>query len=277
MDIYKIIGSGVGNVIDHLIENEPHYITYRRGNSWTFCHNAFKEYSKISYKELTDRDFDFLALNLAFYLASWGMYRGSSFLLNMDYKIHIPAVKKMMADCYKRLFEIENPFADYKTEDEYYNLLFGHDGIYLWLNNYYYQVHRHFIKEPNKDNASVESDTLLTKILLGVFGCVPAYDRFFKYGISLFGGQQWLSTNGNAIFRSSSSLKYLLGLPQLKDEFDAYYKDKKQDYTYMKLVDMYFFSLGDMASEAFPEKDPGRKNAVKLLKENIKSQYQIQD
>jgi len=33
-----------------------------------------------------------LALHLGFYLASWGMYRGSTGLLQKDYQIHIEAV-----------------------------------------------------------------------------------------------------------------------------------------------------------------------------------------
>lgn len=41
-------------------------------------------------------DYDYLSLQLAYYLASWGMLRGSSFLLWKDYKIHIPMVKEML-------------------------------------------------------------------------------------------------------------------------------------------------------------------------------------
>jgi hypothetical protein len=38
-------------------------------------------------------DDDALSLHLAFFLASWGMYRGSSFLLQKDYTIHRPVVR----------------------------------------------------------------------------------------------------------------------------------------------------------------------------------------
>lgn len=34
-----------------------------------------------------------MALNLGFYLASWGMYRGSSFLVHKDYTVHEGAVR----------------------------------------------------------------------------------------------------------------------------------------------------------------------------------------
>ena len=49
---------------------------------------------------------------LMFYLASWGMYRGSSFLLQKDYKIHIPVVEEVLKTKYNILFGVncENLF-----------------------------------------------------------------------------------------------------------------------------------------------------------------------
>ena len=41
-----------------------------------------------------DVNLDYLSLQLAFYLASWGMYRGSSFLIQKDYRVHIPVVRE---------------------------------------------------------------------------------------------------------------------------------------------------------------------------------------
>lgn len=41
-----------------------------------------------------------MSLQLAFYLASWGMYRGSSFLLQKDYRVHIPVVKELLQKKY---------------------------------------------------------------------------------------------------------------------------------------------------------------------------------
>ena len=52
-----------------------------RSRSWEHCYRVFRD-------ARTDPspDYDHLSLHLAFYLASWGMYRGSSFLLQKDYK-----------------------------------------------------------------------------------------------------------------------------------------------------------------------------------------------
>lgn len=60
-----------------------------RYRSWEHCYSHF-----IKARESKEVDYDYLSLQLAFYLASWGMYRGSSFLLQKDYKVHIPVVKE---------------------------------------------------------------------------------------------------------------------------------------------------------------------------------------
>ena len=52
-----------------------------RYRSWEYCYKAFHDA-----RGNTNADVDYLSLQLAFYLASWGMYRGSSFLLQKDYK-----------------------------------------------------------------------------------------------------------------------------------------------------------------------------------------------
>lgn len=61
-----------------------------RYRSWEYCYSSFYEA-----RNGDDMDFEYLSLQLAFYLASWGMYRGSSFLLQKDYKIHIPVIKEI--------------------------------------------------------------------------------------------------------------------------------------------------------------------------------------
>ena len=56
-----------------------------RYKSWEHCYFFFK---KLRNKELSERDIELAQLHLAFYLASWGMYRGSSFLLQKDYTVY---------------------------------------------------------------------------------------------------------------------------------------------------------------------------------------------
>lgn len=61
--------------------------------SWEHCFLHCKNHDAFS----TEKDVDTASLHLAFYLASWGMYRGSSFLLWKDYRIHIPVVQELLS------------------------------------------------------------------------------------------------------------------------------------------------------------------------------------
>lgn len=258
----------VAGRIDKLNNDERQYEGYKRGNSWMHCHNAFVSYSG---RNLSDSDFDSLAIHLAFYLASWGMYRGSSFLLNMDYKIHTEPVKMMMEAQYQKLFNIRNPFADTAHTERYKALLFEKEtGIYCRLEDYYKRAHSAFAADKEIE---YESDTLLTKILLGVYGCIPAYDRFFKRGLSMFGRQQWLKNDGNALFKKPKSLGELLQEGALRKELEEYYS-AHPEYTFMKVVDMYFFSLGAYFEEGYDKLSSDEKKAkTEAFKEKIGKEY----
>lgn len=267
-----IFEASVKQRIDALNAGERRYISgdqeYKRGNSWEYCHKAFTDALE---KNLNDSDIDHLALHLAFYLASWGMYRGSSFLLNMDYKIHVEPVKMMLEERYRPLFTIGNPFASEETAQQYKDLLFDEcNGIYSRLERYYMPAHITF-----SDSGLImnESDTLMTKILMGVYGCIPAYDRFFKQGAFLFGRQQWLRNDGNAVCNGPRSLGALLKTGALRQELEEFHAENPQ-YTFMKVVDMYFFALG-----AFWEtrcigqtKDEKRQNTL-TFKAQIRAKY----
>src|SRR5690606_20568763 len=67
-------------IIDEYIKNNSE--SFHRYNSWSHCFQAFRE--------LTDKNLQ--SLHLGFYLASWGMYRGSSMLLQRDYLVHVEAI-----------------------------------------------------------------------------------------------------------------------------------------------------------------------------------------
>lgn len=76
-----------------------------RYRSWEYCYKIFNEAHKAN--NVDDKFIDYLCLNLAFYLASWGMYRGSSFLLQRDYKVHKPIVEELLKEKYNCLWEIK--------------------------------------------------------------------------------------------------------------------------------------------------------------------------
>jgi hypothetical protein len=62
------------------------------------------------------------------------------------------------------------------------------------------------------------SDILVTKIMLGVFGCVPAFDTYFKkgFGVSTFGRKSLVKVGRftRTILRSSSRIAYLPSISQ---------------------------------------------------------------
>ena len=96
--------------------NETVKDPHGRYMSWRHCYNAFVE----NRNDADEKMLDYLALHLAFYLASWGMYRGSSFLLQKDYKVHIPVVKILLEKKYDPLVGIS---AEGLTEDANLDLL----------------------------------------------------------------------------------------------------------------------------------------------------------
>ena len=83
------------------IKNDRHC----RYLSWEHCYLAF--YNAIKKVDKREKTIDYLCLQLAFYLASWGMYRGSSFLLQKDYTIHREPIKIILDDTYSVLLGIK--------------------------------------------------------------------------------------------------------------------------------------------------------------------------
>ena len=166
---------------------------------------------------------DYLALHLAFYLASWGMYRGSSFLLQKDYKVHVPVVEIILEEKYAPLLGIT---AEGLLEDDKLDLL---EDVSTRIRQAYANEQPSFVGVTN--NAT---DTLVTKILLGALGCVPAYDRYYvqavrQYGISV-GGYDRRSVRDVA--------KYYL---QHKDAFETVRAELSAygtEYPMMKIMDM---------------------------------------
>ena len=102
------------------------------------------------------------------------MYRGSSFLLQKDYKIYIPVVKELLKDKYNPLFGIH--CVELRKESNQVLL----NEISKWMEMYYESI-RKTVKETDVKNKV--SLTLITKVLMETFECVPAYDRYFIDGV----------------------------------------------------------------------------------------------
>lgn len=188
-----------------------------RYKSWEHC---FKYFSLSR----DDIEIDKACLHLSFYLASWGMYRGSSYLLWKDYLIHEDVVNLILSSDYKDLQNTIFSENDMRRIEE--------------LTKTIRKIYQHKITEVNGEARNVHiSDTLVTKIILGTLGCVPAYDRFFLNGMR--------ESELKPLKFNTKSLKMLVdfyNMSQNKKDIDklAY----EINYPVMKILDMYFWQIG---------------------------------
>ncbi|HUH43421.1 MAG TPA: hypothetical protein VLZ29_09900 [Sulfurimonas sp.] len=190
-------------------EKEHHH----RFNSWRHCYNHFQnEYFQGKSSDET------AALHLGFYLASWGMYRGSAFLLQNDYTVHISTVQIL------KKYHADNVNIDYPVMKQLSD-----------------QIIEHYKKNAQKNGKTnnTASHTLITKIFLGTLGCTPAYDRYFINGL--------LCQN-----KADNTSKLVTKFNQVSIEaLNNFYQENQSEfapfavkYPKMKLLDMYFWKVG---------------------------------
>ncbi|RLD46144.1 MAG: hypothetical protein DRI86_04015 [Bacteroidetes bacterium] len=191
--------------------------------SFDYCYGYFKSTSDLT------KDIEKSCLVLGFYLASWGMYRGSSFILQKSVK-YLQRTIVYISKLDKSYWEIDVDYSD----DNIKKIKEIYDGIKDIL-----------IKNKEADL------TLITKILLGVFGFVPAYDNYF---CDTFRNRY----KGQSGFRrvNEKSLKLISHFyTENKDIIDKYAKEiyvlsfdeNKQtriNYPKAKIIDMYGFQKG---------------------------------
>lgn len=222
-DIKEIINQGL-KFYNKLREDEN-----GRYRSWEYSYKIFHD---AHTSNNVDDDFiDFLCLHLSFYLASWGMYRGSSFLLQRDYKVHKPVIKILLEDKYNSLWGIEiNQYKNIENQEKLKDLVSRIKEVYNEI--------RLSVKESIPKNEL--SDTLVTKVLMGTLGCVPAYDRYFISGV-----RNEKAASGNFNIRS---------ILELVEFYNKYYDDFEQarkqmivcgmEYPQMKILDSCFWQVG---------------------------------
>lgn len=172
-----------------------------------------------------------MALHLSFYLASWGMYRGSTFLLSADYKIHISIVKELMKEEYDDLWNITYDNLD-DEKDNIVNLIHK-------IKNEYGCRPKDVKNIYEKKQVGSVTDTLATKILLGTLACIPAYDTYFTNAIRKY--KRGVTTPND---KSIEALSRFYG--DNKDELNDLLVEFEDDVKYpqMKLLDMGFFEYG---------------------------------
>lgn len=207
----------------HIVSNfysEIESDKYHRYKSWEHCYKEFSE----------NNDIDKLSLHLAFYLASWGMYRGSSGLLQKDYKVHHGAVEIIISSKFQSIRAFES-----EIKREHIPLILE---LFNELSNYYGGIE--YVRN-GKELKITPTDTLITKVILGTLGCIPAYDRFFNLGLAETGITQKVgkrSLNQLFDFIDTDNNAELIKIAAT----DVTANNLK--YPTMKILDMFFWSVG---------------------------------
>jgi hypothetical protein len=195
-----------------------------RYSSFDYCFNyfqSFRESGAISLLATSD-NVQISCLHLGFYLASWGMFRGSTELLQKSARYLIPVIE-VIARTDASFWEID---ADCYTESNIQLLLEAEGTI--------------------RDVQPGMSDTLLTKIMLGVFGSVPAFDINFRRackpeGLVATFGAKALRKIG-AFYQGNAAVIDAHRLPTL--DFTSGGETQRR-YTRAKIIDMAYFTEGE--------------------------------
>ena len=200
---------------------------YDRDVSFDYCYNYFR---KTKPSELTN-DTEKSCLVLGFYLASWGMLRASSFLLQKSIKHYEPTVKylsKLKSSTWE--IDIDNYDDAIKTILEIYKDLEGHLAA----------------------DEKTPTVTLVTKVMLGVFGFIPAYDQNFVKAFSkkFKGDCSFTRVNEkslqclNRFYDDNKEEIDNCSLETFTVDFSTGQKTKI-NYPKAKIIDMYGFTVGE--------------------------------
>lgn len=127
--------------------------------SWIYCHQEFMAARAKRYGKRM------LSLHLVGFLASFGMYcRRAPLFLQQHYLVHEDLIPILMQAKYAPLFSVHS--------------LAGFRANMLLMCEVYKEIKKYYAKK-----GFLPSETLITKIMLGVYGCVPALDTQFLSGM----------------------------------------------------------------------------------------------
>lgn len=201
------------------------YDKYPRLRAWEFLWDHIQSIPTWN-AVANDKNLEKSALHIGFYLANWGMFRGSSELLNVNIKF--------FEDLTSLLFK--------EIDGEFWNLT-----LYDFTED-------NKLAQCALDDALDKirgfecqriswTDTLVTKLLLGVWGQCPARDTNFNAGFGHF-----LQARPYARTPRTSG-RYLVYLNQIKVTegwtMPRYRTTGDNEYPPGKIIDMAFFEYGE--------------------------------
>lgn len=135
----------------------------QRYASYDFCYGYFQ-----THRHHLTENMELSCLHLWAYLASWGMLRGSSKLLQECSMKSLSNVIRFLDKLPERVWNIDIP--DYARSDVQDEIV----KIFEKLRNQITDI-----KFEEDDTCVSPTKTLVTKIMLGTLGCVPAFDNNF--------------------------------------------------------------------------------------------------
>jgi len=194
-----------------------------RYTSFDYCYNYFKVENDLT------KDMEKSCFELAFYLASWGMFRGSSFLLQKSAKYFVKTIEYINS-LEKHYWNID---VDSYNNETYEKIFEIYQNLYMRVMNF--------------TSADV---TLITKMILGIFGAVPAYDDFFRKSFKTISNSRCGFTKFNK--KSLSIIKEFYDfnktiIDKMSNEtftYDFISGEKTNiNYPKVKIIDMYGFTL----------------------------------
>lgn len=237
-DIQKVIDQ----VSSHELNKNIHF-SYHRDASFDYCYNYFN----LSTKYDISNDLEKGCLVIYYYLASWGMLR-NSFLLNKSWKHFIPLIEYL---------------AEKKSQD-----------IRLWgidVNNYneesieillkLYGDIKELVIPVKKEKTEYTHLTLITKIMLGIFGSIPAFDTYFVLSLKTIFAKECGFTVVNKQSLNCIKEFYLANeyeinnLSSNRHTIDILSEGTtKLNYTKAKIIDLYGFCDGFKITSAYEKK-----------------------
>ena len=150
-------------------------------------------------------------------------------MLQKDYKVHIPIAKIIQEKKY-------DPLVGISAKD-----LCKEQNLTL-LEDIGKRIYACYAEDTPASDRKINaaSDTLITKILLGTLGCVPAYDRFYKESV-----KKHHISSGN--YNKKSVCRVAKFYCDHEDSFEKLRLELSEcriEYPPMKLMDMCFWQDG---------------------------------
>ena len=194
--------------------------TRTRYASFDYCFNYFQDARDAQETAGLARgdQLELSCLHLGFYLASWGMMRGRGGLHGRSLQ-ELVRVVQAIAD---------EPAATWQLDVPGYS----ETGIGAVLA---------LADRIRAAYTFTASPVLVTKTMLGVFGCIPAFDRFFRLGFGDAALDRATLTMISDFYTANKSALHATRIPTL--DFTTR-TDTRRCYTQAKIIDMIFFQEG---------------------------------